>query len=174
MAKTMINLVCDRCSKKFERYESDHICNLKRGRKGIFCSKLCRDKSGIGGHNKKKNPFGTYIWGTKPRSGMCRSKQKLEKMGDATVTAEYLAALWDKQEGKCALTGIPLKMHKGRMRKDLFTASLDRIDSNKGYHEGNVQFVSLFANYAKNKFSEEHFYEVLSLIIDNQIKMSYI
>ncbi|MEO1764581.1 MAG: hypothetical protein AAFR83_22070, partial [Cyanobacteria bacterium J06629_18] len=35
------------------------------------------------------------------------------------------------------------------------TASLDRIDSCKGYVFGNVQFVSLMANYAKRDFLEE-------------------
>jgi hypothetical protein len=32
---------------------------------------------------------------------------------------------------------------------------LDRIDSSKGYIFGNVQFVSLMANYAKRDFLEE-------------------
>jgi hypothetical protein len=34
-------------------------------------------------------------------------------------------------------------------------ASLDRIDSTKGYIKGNVEFVCLAINYAKNKFSKE-------------------
>ena len=35
------------------------------------------------------------------------------------------------------------------------TASLDRIDSCKGYVFGNVQFVSVMANYGKRDFLEE-------------------
>lgn len=34
-------------------------------------------------------------------------------------------------------------------------ASLDRIDSSKGYVKGNVQFVCLSMNYAKNGFSDQ-------------------
>jgi hypothetical protein len=32
-------------------------------------------------------------------------------------------------------------------------ASLDRIDSKKGYVRGNVEFISLMAQYAKNEWS---------------------
>ena len=41
-------------------------------------------------------------------------------------------------------------------------ASLDRIDSSKGYVKGNVQFVSYMANCAKNEFTSaklKHFCE---------------
>jgi hypothetical protein len=34
-------------------------------------------------------------------------------------------------------------------------ASLDRIDSSKGYIKGNIQFVSVIANYAKNEMTHD-------------------
>lgn len=40
-----------------------------------------------------------------------------------------------------------------------YQASLDRIDSSKGYIEGNVEFVCLAVNYAKNGFSKEQMIE---------------
>ena len=36
-----------------------------------------------------------------------------------------------------------------------YTASLDRIDSEKGYVKENVRFVAVIANFSKNKFSDE-------------------
>ena len=42
---------------------------------------------------------------------------------------------------------VPLKLPK--------TASIDRIDSSKGYTKGNVQWVCVFANLAKNTFKDE-------------------
>lgn len=51
----------------------------------------------------------------------------------------------------------------------IYTASVDRIDSSKGYIPGNIQFVSTCINYMKNTMSDsdirlmckyiaEHFY----------------
>lgn len=46
---------------------------------------------------------------------------------------EYLRELYEKGEGKCAITGVKIS------GEGLNKASLDRIDSNKGYIKGNVQ-----------------------------------
>lgn len=43
--------------------------------------------------------------------------------------------------------------------KSVKNASLDRIDSLKGYIKGNIQFVSVAANFAKSDFSEKEFLE---------------
>lgn len=44
--------------------------------------------------------------------------------------------MWNKQKGKCALTGIPMTVTKsGRTNTNI---SIDRIDSNKGYTKDNV------------------------------------
>lgn len=37
----------------------------------------------------------------------------------------------------------------------IFTASVDRIDSSKGYIPGNIQFVSTCINYLKNTMSDK-------------------
>lgn len=36
-----ITLECSRCNNSFERKESEHLNNLKRGRKSIYCSLAC-------------------------------------------------------------------------------------------------------------------------------------
>lgn len=38
--------------------------------------------------------------------------------------------------------------------KNPYQASLDRIDNNIGYMKGNIRFVSLIYNYAKNNFTD--------------------
>lgn len=74
------------------------------------------------------------------------------------LTCSYLEALWIEQQGKCAYSGIdlelPTKTFKPPRHKQ---ASVDRIDSSFGYIIGNVQFVSLTMNYAKNKTSDAEF-----------------
>lgn len=45
-----------------------------------------------------------------------------------------------------------------------FMASVDRIDSTRGYFRDNVRFVSATVNYAKNDQTEEQFQEFLDII----------
>jgi len=74
--------------------------------------------------------------------------------------------LWDlflKQERRCALTGIELNF---RSRIDTYdgTASLDRIDSSKGYILSNVQWVHKDVNYMKQDLSQKDFIRLCYLI----------
>lgn len=66
------------------------------------------------------------------------------------VSIDYGWALFLKQKGRCAITGVelnfPIQKHGGG------TASLDRIDSSKGYIEGNVQWVHKSVNVMKQSF----------------------
>lgn len=52
---------------------------------------------------------------------------------------------------KCALTGREIGFDAPQ------TASLDRIDSTKGYLSGNVQWVHVSVNRMKNSFSQNEF-----------------
>ena len=49
-------------------------------------------------------------------------------------------------------------------------ASLDRIDSKKGYTEDNVQWVHKYVQRMKNAFSEKRFLEVVKIIHNNIYK----
>jgi hypothetical protein len=44
------------------------------------------------------------------------------------------------------------------------TASVDRIDSSKGYTKDNIQFVCFMANIAKNKFSCDELINFCNLV----------
>ena len=71
------------------------------------------------------------------------------------VSLKYLWELFLKQNRKCALTGWPLIFDKKRGPKQ--TASLDRIDSTKGYIEGNVQWVHKDINWMKADYEQKYF-----------------
>lgn len=66
------------------------------------------------------------------------------------LTADDVMALYEKQEGKCAISG----MNMAHVLRDLRAISIDRIDSGKGYTHGNVQLVCQWANMAKGKHSD--------------------
>lgn len=72
--------------------------------------------------------------------------------------------LFEKQRHCCALTGLPIKF--GRRYVDGNTASLDRIDSNKGYVPGNVHWVHKDVNKMKMDFSMERFVEICSMVVN--------
>ena len=93
---------------------------------------------------------GTYFW----RLGFGARQRKLE----FNISAEYIWNLFLLQNKKCALSGLPIKFHDGT-QKDFKnqTASLDRIDSSKGYIEGNVQWVHKTINRLKLDYKQEDF-----------------
>lgn len=85
------------------------------------------------------------------------------------ITEEYLRYLYKTQNGKCALSGIEMTYdsyvtHSNRV-KNIHNISPDRIDSKKGYIEGNVQLVCNIVNIMKWDFSQEDFVNMCSKII---------
>lgn len=72
------------------------------------------------------------------------------------VDTDYLWSLFLKQKGCCALSGIKLVL--GLHYNDKFrTASIDRIDSTKGYVIGNIQWVHKSVNKMKMDLDQETF-----------------
>lgn len=75
------------------------------------------------------------------------------------ITPNYAWEIWQKQNGKCRFTNESLIFH--RTGTDAYTkqttASLDRIDSSKGYIEGNVQWVHKTINFMKLSMSDQEF-----------------
>lgn len=78
---------------------------------------------------------------------------------------QHLKALWDQQEGKCALTGINMHLPgQPNLDKDLMI-SPDRIDSSGHYSLENVQLVCRFVNFWKLASNNERFKELLDLVV---------
>ncbi len=87
------------------------------------------------------------------------------------ITLEYLKKLWEKQGGRCAYAGWELDNPEttndwNHSQLHPRKASLDRIDSSVGYVPGNVQFVSLIANFAKRDFKEEELLEFCQAVAE--------
>lgn len=70
-------------------------------------------------------------------------------------------ALYLKQERMCALSGVPIVLAQSdKAFKGLVgTASLDRIDSARGYHHDNVQWVHKHINRMKGPLPDPDFIE---------------
>ena len=92
-----------------------------------------------------------------------RLKAKTRK-GSINVTTKDLIALWEAQGGKCALTGWSMTMTRrvGIVRTN---ASIDRIDSLKGYTLDNIQLVCVAANKAKFDLSHDEFVKLCKSVV---------
>lgn len=76
--------------------------------------------------------------------------------------------LWEKQQGKCAYTGLDLLVNfTSTTSYSECTASLDRIDSSKGYDIDNVEWVHKKINIMKNKFTKTDFIVFCKLVTKN-------
>lgn len=73
------------------------------------------------------------------------------------VSIEYAWHLFLEQNRKCALSGEILIFHNRNDNRKIKTASLDRIDSSKGYQEENIQWVHKDINKIKWGLSQENF-----------------
>lgn len=80
------------------------------------------------------------------------------------ITLDYLIYLWNKQQGKCALSGIKMTtvLYDGRIPTNV---SLDRIDTKKGYTMDNVQLVCMACNQMKNDLSMDELYSFCKNIV---------
>ena len=75
------------------------------------------------------------------------------------ISFDYLADLLIEQDFKCALSGEPISAMETSNN-----ASLDRIDSAKGYIEGNVQWVTSKINMMKQQYTQEEFITVCKAV----------
>lgn len=84
------------------------------------------------------------------------------------ITIEYIWWLYKKQKMRCKLTNNKIYFHKLQEHFTQQTASLDRIDSNKGYIEGNVQWLHKDVNRVKNIFTEDYLIRICKQIAKQQ------
>jgi len=145
--KALFNWKCLRCD---EIHGPTQYQDIKRNSAARCCS--------------ASSKYGSIRWGFKniPSAYMRSLHISAAKRGlSFSITSEYLYSVWEKQSGCCAYTGIPLELGTGE-------ASVDRIDSSKGYIEGNVQWVLTKVNRMKWDSSEKEFLELCSLIVKSR------
>ena len=81
------------------------------------------------------------------------------------VSIKYLWKLFQKQKGICTLSGrkiaLPIFSRRLRGQDNDDLASLDRIDNNKGYVVGNLQWICKRINYMKHTTNEDKFLQYI-------------
>jgi len=85
-----------------------------------------------------------------------------------SITPEYAWSVWEKQAGFCTMTGTPLSFKQPKQCEAW--ASLDRIDSSKGYVEGNIQWVDREINMLMSNLPKDKFVVLCTRVTSHKIK----
>lgn len=80
-----------------------------------------------------------------------------------SITIDYAWDLFITQNRKCKLSDKDIFFGKTNTKET--TASLDRIDSNKGYVYGNIQWVHKIVNFMKQNLSDSDFISICKEIV---------
>lgn len=137
--------------------------NILTGKLRIRCDE-CKEESYKGYEGISKNKWSRILRGAIRK----KSGGKIINALEFTISIEYVWNLFIQQSKKCALSGIDLVM--GYHDIDFNTASLDRIDSSKGYIEGNVQWIHKDIQWIKGDFQEEELLTYINLIYKHRIE----
>jgi hypothetical protein len=170
--RKQIEIKCDNCNIIFLKPLSE----VKRSKNNKnYCSLSCcarhnnngkflnpNKRYNISKHNKNQlDDYTRFRW---------YLKNIIQRTKLYNLTLEDLKYIWEKQQGVCPYTNIKLRL-KLHSDKALHTfdnpfefASLDRIDSSKGYTTDNIEFISVGINLLKNNFTKEQTISFINII----------
>jgi len=191
-ARKIVIVQCHHCGKDVRKFKKEYDRQtLKRGQTKFYCDNKCSFKENkiLQEQNeydknhpeeaykrltsspnfyhaaRKKDefsPFRTYILKINQRLKSFKSDR------ESNIDVSYLKELWDKQNGICPYTGLKMILRDWNQPSNPTSASLDRIDSKFGYVRGNVEFVCMSINFAKNDFTKEEMMSFVNLIKNNK------
>lgn len=150
------------------------LCRCKCGKRRIVFgdhlvkgrSKSCGCSPATGSAHVQWSGYGDISGDYWHQIRRCASRAKGRSYNiEFCLTIKYAWRLFLRQKRRCNLTGVPLQiLAVGR------TASLDRIDSKRGYVPGNVQWVHKDVNMMKGKFLQTRFIEVCRQVTKHATK----
>lgn len=82
------------------------------------------------------------------------------------ISKQDLLVLWKLQDGKCALSGLPMtyELAEGRVYTNV---SIDQIEPSKGYTKENIQLVCMAVNQLKSDFDLNTVLTICKSILEN-------
>ncbi len=119
----------------------DYIAVAKKQK---YCSARCNNRMLMRAFSGKRNTLEGHV------------KRLLVYKPRRHLSLEFILTMFEKQHGRCALTGIEMTwaVGSGRVRTNL---SIDRISSDRGYEADNIQLVCRIANLMKNNLEQNEF-----------------
>lgn len=138
-----INEFCNKCNKIVTK----RLVKEKRCKSNYYACSICLERNSVR-HRKKK--WQAYL----AQKANARKKQGSEKLFESDIEE-----LFNKQEGKCVLSGIRFDIESKWNRP-----SLDRIDNSKGYTKDNIQLVTWIVNHTRGELSVSEYLEICKLV----------
>jgi len=91
------------------------------------------------------------------------AKQRAKEKGfDFEIDKEFVEHLYEKQNKVCAVTNRPFVFEtNGVENRHMYSPSIDRVDSSKGYTKDNIQLVTYHYNLAKSVYTHEDLLQML-------------
>ncbi len=172
-----VEITCTTCGKKSQKRKAEIDHRTRLGKTKFYCNATCvgrdpeqhghlleyTDRYDISQHaGCRRDEFTDFKWYIK----VIKQRKR-----DYDVDVQYLKELWESQQGICPLTGWKLILRKHittRIERDKRQASLDCIDSSQGYIKGNVRFIAVIANYARNLFTDDDVIEFCEAVVNNR------
>ena len=103
-------------------------------------------------------------------SGRILNSNQSTKRHSITITIQDLKELWRLQNGKCYWLGIDMSLSDLTIPHSPFAVSVDRLDSNLGYHKNNIVLTTRFANKGRGSYDNNDFKKRLEDLLENRIK----
>ena len=154
-------LICGRSldPSEFSYHQSYAIRNHKDGR----CNKCKLEQNKASRKKYDSNKKLERITQYRISAAQERSKRKGIP---CDITKDFIIELWNKQNGLCAISKIPMtyEIDEGRVYTNL---SIDQIVQGKGYTKDNVQLVCMAVNQLKSDWDMDTVLYICKMIINN-------
>lgn len=109
-----------------------------------------------------------HLWYCHKKLGSRRSARRAMLADCSCVTPEMLVEMWNRQDGRCAVTGVPMTylMAQGEVYTNV---SIDRIDSEFGYIPDNIRLVCKAVNLMKHRMTDKELFQWAALILNGPL-----
>lgn len=140
----MYHYDCEKCGKGFSSTRS----------RQRFCSDDCRgflNRTTADQYSRIDGDHSLYL------NRLLYKRNNVEGKSRENITREQLMDLWQKQDGRCAISNVPMTCRAKRGEKFPYNASIDRIVPGAPYEFGNIQLVCTVINSLMKDFSKTDF-----------------
>ena len=144
-----VNKHCLDCGKELE------------GQQQKFCSKAHKNRYN---HKHRYNyKYHVALRSKSPRNFLSQLRSYHKRK--STLSLDYLEGLYESQNGLCAITSREMTYTQGQGKLHT-NISIDRIDNDKGYEEGNIQLVCYIVNIMKSSQTEDELHDWCRAILE--------
>lgn len=143
--------ICEKCGTQFESSRS----------RQRFCSEGCRglsNRTTAQQYSRIDGNLDLYL------NRLLYKHNNIEGKNRDNLTRSHLLQLWERQGGKCAISGLPMTYKAKRGERFPFNASIDRIAPGAPYEPENIQLVCTVINSLMKDFAKEDFIRVCAAV----------